>query len=885
MPTNSPRPDPVIPDHEVLRKVGGGAYGEVWLARGVTGALRAVKVVYREDFDDERSFEREFEGILKFEPISRDHPGMVNILHVGRSPDSRSFYYYVMELGDDVVSGRDINPVEYEARTLRSDTKRTPGRRLATDHCIDVGLRLAEALKHLHDHELAHRDVKPANVIFVGGRAKLADIGLVATRGQRTFVGTEGFVPPEGPGSAQADVYSLGKVLYEIATGKDRLDFPELPDELPVGGERKRWLALNQIICDICEPQLSKRKISSAGELSEALRRLQQGKRRRRRRPVGAFFGTLFIGGILSLGAWTAFKDSAWVKKIAEVTEPDPPPPPPPRKAYVKILSTPDGADVYDLTDAKPDEPGIPLKTTPIEYATEVGREVIFRLEKQGHSPKEIRGIVPESAAVEPYVMEGFLKVDSPPVINEPWFDQLNQKYRVAGAGHELIDVVGEKEWQAFAKDRADRGASLPKDAAEFIDFQQNGRKRRIALTSRGYAREFCFWLATDGNAKGFLNEKFEMSEVMVQDFDAPGMSERARRELRPFRCRVGLIQYGSILLTTEPSGVEVFYKGPGDSSNTAAGRANGQLAIGPLRPGEIELLMLLEGYKPATAVVTLKPGETLPLHYKLELNNSVVMDRPWENGLGMRFVPVEKDLMACIWETRVRDYTAYLVTKKDGVPPPAPDFRQTPDHPVVSVSRREAEAFCEWLTKQEQSQERISVTHIYRLPNDYEWSLMAGLKNELPEASPARRDTLRREIFPWGAFWPPGADGIKAGNLADVSAIKGSIDPSRIIAGYDDGFPYTSPVGSFPPNKLGIYDLCGNVQEWVADPYSTGSSYGVLRGGGWKTYEPQHLYLGSRNLQLPDNRDNVYGFRVVLARQPMVIEKSPEETTPPSDD
>ena len=99
MPTNRPRPDPIIPDHEVLRRFGGGAYGEVWLARGVTGALRAVKVLWREDFEDERSFEREFEGILKYEPISRDHPGLVNVLHVGRSPEGNKFYYYVMELG------------------------------------------------------------------------------------------------------------------------------------------------------------------------------------------------------------------------------------------------------------------------------------------------------------------------------------------------------------------------------------------------------------------------------------------------------------------------------------------------------------------------------------------------------------------------------------------------------------------------------------------------------------------------------------------------------------------------------------------------------------------------------------------------------------------
>ncbi len=53
---------PIIPDHEVLRVIGRGAYGEIWLARGLTGALRAVKVVYRSTFDSERAFQREFPG-------------------------------------------------------------------------------------------------------------------------------------------------------------------------------------------------------------------------------------------------------------------------------------------------------------------------------------------------------------------------------------------------------------------------------------------------------------------------------------------------------------------------------------------------------------------------------------------------------------------------------------------------------------------------------------------------------------------------------------------------------------------------------------------------------------------------------------------------------
>jgi len=94
----------------------------------------------------------------------------VNVLHVGRGRDSENpFYYYVMELGDDVHLGREFNPVEYEARTLHSDLKASAGKPIDVEFCIDVGQRLAESLQHLHEKDLAHRDVKPANVIFAGG--------------------------------------------------------------------------------------------------------------------------------------------------------------------------------------------------------------------------------------------------------------------------------------------------------------------------------------------------------------------------------------------------------------------------------------------------------------------------------------------------------------------------------------------------------------------------------------------------------------------------------------------------------------------------------------------------------------------------------------------
>lgn len=203
--------------YRAIREIGQGAHGSVWLADGPEGRV-ALKFCPRPETPERREdWERERRGWRLFATIP-PNAGLVRVFRMGESDDGAAFWV-AMELADPEEVGDGHADCAYRPLTLASVAAAEIA--LPAGKCISIGLRLASALEHLQRHHLLHRDVKPGNILFIRGKAVIADAGLVVdVREASSLVGTPGYAPPENHGTPQGDVFSLGGTLWRIATGR-----------------------------------------------------------------------------------------------------------------------------------------------------------------------------------------------------------------------------------------------------------------------------------------------------------------------------------------------------------------------------------------------------------------------------------------------------------------------------------------------------------------------------------------------------------------------------------------------------------------------------------------------------------------------------------------
>ncbi|MEC5125586.1 PEGA domain-containing protein [Verrucomicrobiales bacterium BCK34] len=281
---------------------------------------------------------------------------------------------------------------------------------------------------------------------------------------------------------------------------------------------------------------------------------------------------------------------------------------------------------------------------------------------------------------------------------------------------------------------------------------------------------------------------------------------------------------YGKVFIESNPSGAAVI------SGGVPIGRT--PLALSVVPPGSYTYELTKPQHRSTRVSGVVEPGGSLDFSATLKFDAAPVMTRNFTNSLGQEMV----------WFGRLDGWVAaHEVTQElfERTTGANPSYFKSPNHPVDSVTWYDAMKFCEALTGEESARGSLPEGYRYRLPTDQEWSHFVGVQK---------------------------LDG----------AVSSLFERQKS----------TSPVGSLAPNEFGLYDVRGNVWEWVGDWYSqtivnrmrnegatpneswVGTDRKVMRGGAWNRSSQFDLKVGNRMGAGPSAKDRYdVGFRVVLMR------------------
>lgn len=870
----------MLPQYEISDIIGRGGMGAVYKGRQTklnrTVAIKLLPETFTQG-EDELNFAKRFEQEAQA-MANLDHPAIISIYDFGETASGQ--LYFVMEF----VDGMDVFQYIHKH-----------GGKLLQESALTITAHVLDALDYAHSHGIVHRDIKPANVLLNHeGRVKIADFGLAKKFGDaatvstpaltlaNVAVGTPDFVAPEALDSDQtpdqrADLYAVGVMLYQMLTGKlPRGNFQE-PSELDAEIDER----LDAIVSKAMEANPDHRYQSAAAVradldmvLSQPLARVTAGEssgkvaavvpvttsirggKEAKPKPTLPMYLGVGVGAItiIGIGTFVLFGGSeqkdvtraSTVESVVSETGTAP-------KSEVRPTQ-PTPTKFVEAPKPKPPKPVV--AETPAEHVTPKPEPVAVAVP----APKAPE-VITKPIAAKPDV----LPAQSPaspvrPVSAPPSLPTPNPLLAIPGFSSRLEGYLVARRSQAI--DLATKyGRGLETRVGQAAD--AGDLKTASAYTDEKARVETLI--------KALESPPLDPVAAVSATAALPALPDASPETLVALR-QTWTTESTKIRSTLDTAleqslkALEVELTKARDFERAKAVLAWREVLSDPQGAGSPDA----DSSTASTPTLSKPPGSQTPTTARNPARGelpSATKDAPFENSLGMKFVPVPgTEVLFCIHETRYRDYEEYAKKAKETVDSEWQNQtfdgfeikRDAKDHPVTQVNWDSAQKFCVWLSEKEGK--------TYRLPTDREWSLAVGIGREEDWTADTTPETVLKvpDVFPWGDEWPPPAE---SENYSDESR-RANVprDKAEYLDGYNDGFPMTAPVMSFEPNKLGLFDLGGNAGEWCDDWYSNEQNSRVIRGGSCYTSNRDHLLSSHRGRIRPSGRvSNNIGFRVVL--------------------
>ncbi|MBI2970084.1 MAG: PEGA domain-containing protein [Gammaproteobacteria bacterium] len=555
-----------------------------------------------------------------------------------------------------------------------------------------------------------------------------------------------------------------------------------------------------------------------------------------------------------------------------------------------------------------------------VETGSISGARVVIDSEERGQTPLTVRELPPGehalavtldrylpyqgSVAVEGRDIEQKLELELTPAwgditlssrpagaevyVNEERVGRTPLVTPVLQGRHELrVQLSGYKAWQQGITVTANEPQALPEialepaDAVVLLDTVPSRANVIVNGAFRGQTPlEVSLTPGEPATIRVFKEGHVRASEKIVLQ---SGEKKSLRIVLQP--------ELAPIEFTSEPPGAELFIDG-------AARGQTGRTVELPARPHNVRISKA--GYVDYETTVTPRPGIAQQIRVQLKTQEQARLEsiKPiLKSAAGQTFklfrpdarftmgasrrepgrranevlreVQLTRPFYLALHETTNQEFKAFASTHSSGAA--QNHTLDEPRQPVARITWEQAVLYCNWLSGKDAlppfyqvSNGKVTGFHRaatgYRLPTEAEWEWVARVE--------ADGSLLK---FPWGGELPPAT---RSGNYADASA-------AALIAvvqkDYKDGHAASAPVGSFPPNARGLYDLGGNAAEWVHDFYDIATDptgvpradplgplsgeYHVIRGASWAHGGLTELRLSFRDYGI-EARDDV-GFRI----------------------